>query len=317
MDPRDYIANSIAAADARNMQYQNHIANIPAPRFAGAQKEDVIATHMQHNIERPEFREPIFRTVRFIATNKYAIECQQLSDTLTWSLSDYGNSRGSINIRTDLLDHVIAVSLDPFFVPASMISAADEAIGTIQIYLRTLNSPDFVAFDYQGAESAPYGMPHHFDCMISTPTYATNIRKITPNHPRIMFPSPARVSQQWSLSLQNPLHRFNVPPVVLNGVTQSTNPLRITVAAHGLATGDFVVFDTANISAFTPYTQTYGLTQISSSVIEIAGVDGTTITAGTSVQFTAVSRMIRLPMSFVCLDRRVDPPLSARGALTM
>lgn len=315
MDIREHGKQLIRDSAMRARQSGDNVVNRVNPRVLGPQMDDVTNMYAQHELSKMNAPIPIYRTVRLITHAKYSHESKTSTRNATWTLANFHNGRGNISVKTELLDNLISIGIEPFLLPLSMISDGELAMRTLAIYFTSITSPEFVMYDYRGALDNMVASPVHVNCNIVNNDSWTV--RIVPNVDKIVFSTPASLRELWGISFYSPVKQLTIPPVVLDAVAVSSNPLRLTIPSHGL-NGEYITIDTGDFpTAYTTLDTVYATALVDPDTISVTAVNGSSVTNGTKLQITVLSRAFRIPLTFTCLDRRRDPPINVGVALTM
>jgi len=271
--------------------------------------------------------EAIFRTVQFVANNKYCTNPTAPQTNLVWTItSNPDGSVGNIVLGDDdVMGNIVRVGLEPFTLPTSMFSASDIYYGVVQVHLGSVPNSKNSIYDYGGGPTSVQASMFHFNCELSTGANSGQY-VATPTRKHLDFGVPTGITNsQWRVSFRRPMlvgAPLTVPPAALNGTTGvSANPLVINATGSNIASGTLVTIDTlglngAGTTSYVAFNVQYAATAIGANSFSVP-VDGTTIAASQSVSIGLPTNVIMMATSVVSLDKKADLISSARAVMTL
>lgn len=267
--------------------------------------------------DRQYTAEPIYRSAMIVANNRFSPSAFSSTSNMQIAI---GNDRidaknPSILVNEISLQDVVGVRLDPFYVPASMISAIDLAFDDVLVRFPMFSGIALGNYDYLGSFDSVRAQQFHFQC---TATLSSKRYLLTPRNPYLNFGFPVRIANnQWQMEIVSPIRgALTMPAPLQTGAVFPSNPLTI-IGDHGLITGDQITIDTTGLNmSYTPNTVAYTVTFVDGNTFTIP-VDGTTLSGDEKITYTIIHRVIRVSMRLDSMDRRSDIMMSTRSVLTL
>ncbi len=247
---------------------------------------------------------------------------------LTWGLAALTDNKSGLIIVNDYnLSNVVSMRLNPFTIPAEMVTGL--YFNTLQVQVASFLGPDAGAYAYSGGIDSMTSAMFQFDCTWIVDSTNTARVLVTPLNPIYTFLRPLNVpNNSWRLAIRSNLSGTPIswPAVVVGGVAGSSNPLAITLPAPVSSfAGLLVTIDTPGLAivtvatgaAYVPYTQVYTGTSGGGSILLIAALDATALSAGTAITVTFLHRVGLFNFRLDSLDVSASVTSSTRIAKTL